>query len=506
MWVWVDHLTVLVLDASLSAATLLSLVALIMLGCQQPARRIRLARAAILCSLAIIPIVAFAPLPRFEPINALRDAGLLGTANGERAEIAASPVSSGAGQVVPTSDSELVAGDSVHAWRLRWPLSSRWTGRVLTAAYLAGLTLGLALFVLGCWGLVFITSRSHDPSPTALALYNSLPFERNGRRPRLRIATRIRRPVLLGVFRQTILIPVDLDLTDASAQLRLSLLHELAHSESADHWFSVAGSLAQAFWFFLPPLWWIRAQMRLDHEFLADRRAARGFGPLQSYASSLLDLANPNTAAGGAPIAAPVASDSSAGTGSALFLRMLMLVRCPFAVEHRPPAWWCWLLPAVVIVAMLASSSLRLRWEEAGRQDTGQPTAKPVTGPHSFRVARLTIPERSANSHGRAPVFELPMRLPARFDLALDVWGDAATLAHTRVAGLPLELANPSKSGAIAPAGWHRVTVARTQSGIALQVDGAVIACAPDAVMTGWLSVEPAPDHPGQFQNLTLSW
>src|SRR5262249_11389153 len=163
-----------------------------------------------------------------------------------------------------------------------WPLSRLWTGRVLTALYLGGAAAGLALFLLGCWGLVWITSQSTEPSPTAVALYQALPFDPAGPRPPLRIGTPVPRALLVGAFRQTILVPAELDDVHASDQLKLSLLHELAHSESSDYWFSVAGSLAQAFWFFLPPLWWIRAQMRLDHEFLADRRAAREFGPLRN--------------------------------------------------------------------------------------------------------------------------------------------------------------------------------------------------------------------------------
>ena len=40
------------------------------------------------------------------------------------------------------------------------------------------------------------------------------------------------------------------------------------------------------------------AQMRLDQEFMADRRAAQSFGPLQAYASSLVKIATPAVEAG----------------------------------------------------------------------------------------------------------------------------------------------------------------------------------------------------------------
>lgn len=497
MWVWVDHLSIVVFDVSLAAATLLSLVALLMLACRQPARRIRLARAAILCSLAIIPVVLFAPLPAFKPVDVLRKGGFFTARDTE--------MSSPDSALASTEDSESSPGaDSTSGWRIHWPISKRWTVRIVTAAYLAGLALGLALFVLGCWGLVWITNRSHAPSESTLTLYHLLARAGTRRQPRLRVATRIRRPVLLGTFRQTILIPVDLDLPGASDQLRLSLLHELAHAEGADHWFSVAGSLAQAFWFFLPPLWWIRAQMRLDHEFLADRRAAGGYGPLRHYASSLLDLAKPEANPERTP-ASDRPADEPSGGGSALFLRMLMLVQCPFPVERRPPAWWCWLLPGTVVVAMLASATLRVRWSDTAATPLERSAVNGV-GPQLFRVSRLTIPERAPNSHGRTPVFELPMRLPEYFELTLDVWGDTAALAQTRVVGLALRRSDVSKEEAAAPAGWHSVAISRGRHGISLRVDGRAIVCAADAVMTGWLSVEPAPERAGQFQNLALTW
>ena len=72
MWDWVDHLGGIVFRASVSATVLSSLIVLAMLGCRQPARRIVLARAALLGALVLIPLVGFAPLPRFDLFAALR--------------------------------------------------------------------------------------------------------------------------------------------------------------------------------------------------------------------------------------------------------------------------------------------------------------------------------------------------------------------------------------------------------------------------------------------------
>ncbi len=66
MWVWVDQLGRMIFDAGLAAVALLGLVTLAMLGCRQPARRVRLARAGIVSSLGLLPLVALTPLPRLD--------------------------------------------------------------------------------------------------------------------------------------------------------------------------------------------------------------------------------------------------------------------------------------------------------------------------------------------------------------------------------------------------------------------------------------------------------
>src|SRR5262249_31916364 len=68
-----DQIGGILVDASLAAALLLSLVALVMVGCRQPARRVGLARLAILASLGLIPLSWTAPLPRVQVPRWLED-------------------------------------------------------------------------------------------------------------------------------------------------------------------------------------------------------------------------------------------------------------------------------------------------------------------------------------------------------------------------------------------------------------------------------------------------
>ena len=218
------------------------------------------------------------------------------------------------------------------------------------------------------------------------------PVRRGSGRPRLLVSDRTTRPVLLGWLRPAILIPPGLDEPEAADRLRLSLLHELAHAENLDHRFGPAATLAQAIWFFLPPVWWIRDQMKLDQEFLADRRAVAHFGTSGGYASSLVELASsaePGGSGGPSPIDGPRPAHRAAGVASALFQRVLMLLKCPFAIEGRTPLWWRWLTALTLALATLAASCLTLR----GLAGWSSPRldAPSVDGRRSFRLPQLAI-------------------------------------------------------------------------------------------------------------------
>ena len=476
MWDCVDHLGGIVFRAGISATVLSSLIILAMLGCRQPARRIVLARAALLGALVLIPLVGLAPLPRFDVVAALRGVGVLPH---PLLALSLSPASVASG--------------------LRGP----WPARVLFGLYLTGVGACLAELVVGYWGLGWLTRNSRAPSPRAQAVYDAIAFAGCRSRPRLRVATRFPRPVLLGTYQPTILIPPALDSEDpdaaATEALRLSLLHELAHAERLDPWFSLLGSLAQAFWFFLPPLWWIRTRMHLDHEFLADRHAALGFGAPETYASSLITLAAPGPArmVPGSP--SPEAPSPGGSAGSPLFQRILMLLACPFRIERRPPAWWRWSLSILILLLTPLAACLCLDLGAAGL-----PARPSVPQSQTFRVARLMIAPRSPGPQGRVPVFELPLRLPEQFDLVLEVWGDRAALTRSRVIGQRLA---PPAAAISEPETWHLVQVKCGPHGLVLTVDGQAVPTDPQSPrITPRLALEPIPGRPARYRNLCITW
>jgi beta-lactamase regulating signal transducer with metallopeptidase domain len=481
MGAWIDRLGTLLRDAGLAAAVLTGLVALVMVGCRQPARRCVLARAALFGALAIWPLV-LTPLSRVDVHRPIRWFTTPISASRRAATLASEPEKTTASFPVMV-----------------------WMGRGLTLAYVSGTAAGLAWLALGTWGASWLVRRSRPPRAETQALYASLAASTARARPELLVTTRLARPVLVGVLRPVILIPAEMDQSGAPGPLRLGLLHELAHAERLDPAFTMVGSVAQAVWFFLPTLWWIRGQMQLDQEFLADHLASHGFGPRPAYASSLVEIAAPAAARPEArrEMAPALRERARAVVGSTLFLRVLMLVRCPFPVEGNAPAWWRWAAPPVVGLAALAASTLSLGGPERPVGKVTKPTTSALPVAHgSFHLVRLIMePDEHPHAEPTAQPLVLPPRLPPRYDLSFETWASATELPQIRVNGCRL-LPDYKVS-----AGWHAIAMHRDERGTHFSLDGRPVRCAIDSgPPPARLTLIPPPHQAGLFRNLTLTW
>ena len=155
---------------------------------------------------------------------------------------------------------------------------------------------------------------------------------RDGRRtfptlPRLRLSHRLRAPVCFGLRRPAVLLP-ELMEDAADAELRWVFAHELTHLRRRDPWSSWGLGLAQAVYFFLPWFWWLRRQVRLCQEYVADAAAA-GAGPAaDEYAEFLVSLARGTAAPLGA---------TGLGTSSDLLRRVQMLLQSKTPVQGSWP-------------------------------------------------------------------------------------------------------------------------------------------------------------------------
>jgi hypothetical protein len=460
-----DLLTTLgarIVDAAVAAAVVSGAIALAMMVTRQPSRRRALARAGVIGTLLVVPLVWSRPIA---PLDLL-----------EPARLALAPW--------------------IGLDQAGWPGWAMWMAAaipvILLVSYIACVGFGVGRIALGGLGAVWIGRNSWAVSEESRAVYDSLPFTPGRTRPALRVSARTGRPVLLGTLRPTILIPPELDDAGESEALRLALLHELAHAEASDPWFALATELASVFWFWLPPLRWIGRQMRLDQEFLADRRASDRLGPSSArYASTLVEIAASRDASRADVISAPA-------TGSALLQRVLMLVRCPFPVEVRPPRWWRALLGLATAAVLLLATGLTIR----ARAHQGGPAGKAPEA-RLVEIPRLTL---DAKGHAPAPT-TVPLRLPPDFDLGFDVVGSPADLAQIEVLGHPLW--DPETPGSSpfddAPRPRH-VAFQRRAGSLFLALDGGPFLVLPGLSTGDRLTARGLPDSTTTLRSIRLSW
>ena len=513
MWGWLDRVGLVLFDAALSTGLFLSVVVLTMLVCRQPSRRLLLVRSALVASLAMVPVVAVVPLPRLDLMAIFLQADFLPPfwavdASAGNQGVAEQPLSASKARALVT----VFQGDYA-SW------AGRWLPRTLTLIVLGVAAIGAAWLLLGYWGVHWLLRHSQEPSATTQAVYDvigTVEAERRAR-PDLRISSRVQRPVLVGLVRTTILIPASYDQPAGNAEfLKLSLLHEIAHAEQSDPWFGTVASLAQSVWFFLPHVWWLRSQLMIDQEFMADNSAAQRYGTSSGYAASLLSLADsrPSTEASDRP---PIqigmwSSAEGPGVRSPLFQRMLMLLYCPFRVEQRPPRRWSWSLKLVVVVASLASACLCIRWPHAAALEQRQ-TANVPSLREPFRVADFVALPLVFTPGGRSLPYHMPVALPSHFELDVEVQSSMRELANVYIAGHRLvgqpsgPGTDPSSKPTAFDESWHQVRLKRDGQVLSLWIDGhkTLVSMSPKAT-SEWLTFEPGPDRPTHFRNLVVKW
>jgi beta-lactamase regulating signal transducer with metallopeptidase domain len=516
MWMWLGRTGLILFDAALSTALFLSVVVCALLFCRQPSRRLLIVRSSLLGALAILPVVAMLPLPRVDVLDLILRADLLppsfravhsGATDGVRG-----PEPALADRL--HSSITIFKGDYA-AW------AGRWLPRSLTLIVLAVAGTGAAWVLLGFWGVHWLLRHSREPSPSTQAIYDGLSAGRRTKkqvRPDVRVSSSVQRPVLVGLRRTTILIPASYEEPDSSAELlRLSLLHELAHADQSDPWFGTIASLAQSVWFYLPHIWWLRSQLIIDQEFMADHAASLRYGTPEGYAASLLALAvsRPAAAEPDRPLGprSIVPSTQKRGARSPLFQRMLMLLHCPFPVEQDLPRRWSWSLRFVVIVASLASACLCIRWPHARALEEAR-GGDALSSHEPFRVAGFVASPLVFTPGGRALPYHMPVALASHFDLRVEVLSSMKDLEKIHIAGHPLvgdptskrvddRLSNPSSYAE----SWHLVRLRRGSHELALWIDGRKASAAPNAAATSeWLTFEPGPERPTTFRNLVVEW
>jgi protocatechuate 3,4-dioxygenase beta subunit len=153
--------------------------------------------------------------------------------------------------------------------------------------------------------------------------------------------------------RPVILLPATLCDGRVPGALRYVLAHEWSHVEGRDAWTWNLACLAGLVLFYQPLFWWLRRQLRLCQDYLADARAAAA-GSAEDYAAFLVRLARARRSAPAVP---------ALGIGdrrSNLCRRVLMLIQDHEPLERRCRAAWSLSAATAAVVVIVFASGLRL--------------------------------------------------------------------------------------------------------------------------------------------------
>lgn len=248
------------------------------------------------------------------------------------------------------------------------PASPSWSAAGVLAVGYAAVTLGFVVWTgIGLLRLAALR-RSARPAPAAaVALLREIAGPAADR-VELLVSDRVGSPVAFAGRRPAIVLPADGCDPAVHPGVAFALAHEWNHVERGDlrRWYLT--TIAQVVLFYQPLFWWLRRQLRLSQDYLADARAAAVAADPADYAAYLVALARRR-------LAAPALALGVADRRSHLTRRvhMLLLDRRPLRPQSRS-AWTAG--AALVAVGLLASlSAVRLTAADAPKPEAVKPDA-----------------------------------------------------------------------------------------------------------------------------------
>ena len=192
------------------------------------------------------------------------------------------------------SGSQIAGVDSLPSAGLSWKLnlSSAWA-YYLFAAWGIGAGVSLIRLIAGLWRLreirrqcVEVDLASIDPQVADL-----LSEFKSRRAVKLCVSSDVTAPAAIGFFRPAIVFPAGLLSQLSGDEIRVILLHELAHLRRWDDWTNLGQKIVKAVFFFHPAVWWIESRLTLEREMACDDIVLAATSSPKAYASSLISFA-----------------------------------------------------------------------------------------------------------------------------------------------------------------------------------------------------------------------
>ncbi len=382
--------------------------AVLLVGClalrafRQPARRLRLIELTLLGCL-LVPLAArlsflphwsaglFGSAPATEVTADGTGPG--GTADDDDTGAVAMPAVAPPAAEAPAGHADTAAApappapDKAPSWMsFEWPAPSL----LVALLYAAGVAFVGGRWLMGVVRLRRLVRGARRVSPHVARAFWKVAGIR-GLRVEILMTDRVSLPLTFGVRRPVILLPEAM-CADAEG-LRFALAHEWSHVERRDllRW-HLAG-LASLLFFWQPLFWWLRRQLRLGQDFLADSLAAGHTGAAEDYAAFLVRLAKRSA---GLPSECALAVG---GRRSNLYRRVVMLVNNREPLQRRCPALWSLAAAAAAVALVAGVSAVRL---DAG--DAKEAPAKVIKGSPGEKLGKLEYTGRVTDKDSGKPI------------------------------------------------------------------------------------------------------
>jgi uncharacterized protein (TIGR03435 family) len=97
-------------------------------------------------------------------------------------------------------------------------------------------------------------------------------------------------PCVIGVWRPVLLVPSGIEDDLTPRQLAAVLLHERCHLRRRDNVTAAVHMIAEAVFWFYPPVWWIGSRLIDERERACDEEVLRRFGEPRTYAEGIVNV------------------------------------------------------------------------------------------------------------------------------------------------------------------------------------------------------------------------
>ena len=355
---WYDLVYQWLVFAAVVSLVVLAVGSAAVLCCRQPARRIRLICLTLLgCLVApwigLIPGYPHLALPWWPSRSEASASPPMDLADSQHPRHATGSVPRQAdlsGSRPPAPDGRAAQPEvilSAHA-------SNRWTvpslRLVVALCYLLSVCLAAVWWLVGMAGLVRLVRHSRPVPESCRELFRQIAGSAADRVVLLRTG-RVEQPLTFGCWRPVIVLPEKL--CHNARSLRWCLAHEWAHVERRHFCEWLLAGIVRVLFVYQPLVFWLRGQLRLCQDYVADGRAAAETGRPEDYAEFLTTCAVAQTRR-------PALAGLGIGTGkSELHRRVMMLVCNRRPLESRPPRPWNVLVTLAAILFLAAVSGLR---------------------------------------------------------------------------------------------------------------------------------------------------